>query len=630
MLLSLLLQFDWQKFRPENILGGQVLERTPAALSLIYLAGVLVLIVFLALSFIGNTRRVFNYERDLPKEILRKVGRTIANRNLRVWQVVFLLLAFSVYGFHVYWAVFAEKDNARFQELSGRDLRTRRSTVTQLRGWLLDRSGKLNNALAYYKKDTKDGGIDRFYPLDREMAHLFGTELGSPGLERTLFNVTDEALPEAWEIVTKVKKPEDDEKKDVVLTIDRELQSFAAKQLEGRKGAVVVLNPQTGDILAMYSNPSYALSEINSAEDMHRLENDKMNKPLLSRALREYYVPGSTFKTFTMITAFRNGAQNTTFTSSAGGFVPFRGSRSIHDANGGCEPPYGCTTLNIAQAFEASSNQYFSQMAATLGRERLGETARILGINAAETPFDAINSRYFPDILNTSAKRTASAIAPRQSAIVTGKKISQYDVALQGMGQGYAGEMTPFQMALIASTPANLQGKLMKPRVEINQPPQAFAQALSPQQAADIRDIMALVTEGSGGTATRVFGRVRAEGIRTGGKTGTAEKDSPVFDPKTGKLKTIKKHRRDKNGKRVEYDAPVMYSRTDSWFICFSPLENPQLAIAVVVEGGGFGATIAAPIAANIVLKARDLGLLGPNYKPKAVAPTSTPKRRNR
>ena len=74
----------------------------------------------------------------------------------------------------------------------------------------------------------------------------------------------------------------------------------------------------------------------------------------------------------------------------------------------------------------------------------------------------------------------------------------------------------------------------------------------------------------------------------------------------------------------VEYDAPVMYERTDSWYICIAPLEHPQLAIAVVVEGGGFGATTAAPIAANVILKARDLGLLGEQYKPKVQTPAPT------
>jgi cell division protein FtsI/penicillin-binding protein 2 len=323
-----------------------------------------------------------------------------------------------------------------------------------------------------------------------------------------------------------------------------------------------------------------------------------------------------------MVSAFRSGKQSSRFTSLGGGFVPFRGSRPITDANGGCEPPYGCTELNIAQAYEASSNQYFSRMAVELGRERIRETAGKYGILAVDTPEEATQPRFFSDIWNTSNDLIANSLALQQSTLVTGKQISAYDLALEGMGQGYAGQMTPFQMALIASAPANMQGNLMKPRIEMNQKPEVFASLLSPQQANQVRDIMGLVTEGGGGTGRRVFARVLSAGIRTGGKTGTAEKLAPVYDKKTGKLKTITKKRRNKDGELEEYQVTQMYERTDSWYLSIAPLEEPQLAIAVVVEGGGYGATTAAPIAANIVLKARDLGLLGDKYKPKVETTT--------
>ena len=93
-LLLFLLQFDWDKLRPEKLFGSQVLERTPAGLSIIYLIGVAVLIVFLLISFFGNFRRPkFNFEKDLPNEIKRKLTKTVANRSLRIWQFVFIGLA---------------------------------------------------------------------------------------------------------------------------------------------------------------------------------------------------------------------------------------------------------------------------------------------------------------------------------------------------------------------------------------------------------------------------------------------------------------------------------------------------------------------------------------------------------
>jgi hypothetical protein len=628
MFYLFLLQFDWQQLRPENILGGQVLERTPAGLSLIYLVGISVLVFLLLLSLIRNLRQQFAFERDLPREVKRKLGSTITNRSLRMWQIVFVVLAGFVYGLHVYWTIYAIESNEQFQALNYKDLRNRRTTAANLRGWMLDRSGNLGEALAYYKIN-ENGELVRAFALEKEMAHLLGTERGSPGLERTLYNRVEDPMPEAWEVFTSIKKPED-QQRDVRVTLDRDLQIFLAQQLQGKKGAVVVINPQTGDLLAMYSNPSFSLSEAQTLDDFLRLEGNQRDKPLLNRAMREYYVPGSTFKTFTLISAFRAGKQNTMLTSTPGGFVPFRGSRSITDANGGCEPPYGCGALNIVQAYEASSNQYYSQMAVELGRERLRETAGLLGILAVEKPQEALRARLFPDIWNTSNARIANSIAPQQSTMVTGKDITAYDIALQGMGQGYAGQMTPFQMALITAAPANLNGNLMKPRIEFDRPPQVFANVLSPQQAAQIRQIMATVTEGSGGTATRVFADVRAQGIRTGGKTGTAEKQAPVYDEKTGKLKTYKRKVKDKDGKTVEREFPVMDMRTDSWYISIAPLENPQIAIAVVVEGGGYGSRVAAPIAANVVLKARDLGLLGEQYKSRPQAPAAKPQQQGR
>ena len=633
-MLVFLAQIDWEKYRPEKLFGSQVLERTPAGLSIIYIIGVGILIGFLILTFLDNFGRPkFIFESDLPREVTRKLTKTITNRSLRLWQVVFIILAFAVYGFQVYWTYFADETNEQFQALAYKDLRTRRSTAANLRGWMLDRSGKLSNALAYYTIG-KDGNIDRTYPLDREMAHLLGTERGTPGLERTLFRKQADPMPEAWEVLTRIRHPEE-EQKDVRITIDRDLQAYIAQQLEGKKGAIVVLNPQQGDILAMYSNPSFNLSEAQSLDDYLKLEGNNRDKPLLNRATREFYTPGSTFKTFTMISAFRAGKQNSIFSSYPGGFIPSRGSRPIVDATqklqpdgtvtGACDG--GCQEKDIRFAYKVSSNQYFAQLAIELGRDRLRETANAVGIGAVETPDDALMQKFFPQILDTSTQAIANSIAPQQSTIVTGKDISLFDLGLEGMGQGYAGQMTPFQMALIASTAANMDGRLMKPRIEADQPPQPYSQVLSAQMAAAVRDIMSTVVEEPGGTGTVIAAKLAGTGIRAGGKTGTAEKEAPLYDEKTGKLRTEKRKRKNDKGQWVEYDAPVMYKRTDSWFITIAPLERPQVAIAVVVEGGGFGARTAAPIAANVILKARDLGLLGDQYKPKAPAAKPAPKK---
>lgn len=629
----LLFLIEWSGWKPENLFGGQVLERTPAGLSIVYVVGIGILIGFLLLTLLESFRRSrFIYEKDLPPEVSRKLTLTVANRSLRIWHVFFILIALFVFGTQVYWTYYADTSNEQFQALSYKDLRTRRTTAASLRGWMLDRSGKLSNSLAYYKLD-KNGDVIRGYALEKEMAHLLGTERGTPGLERSLYKRHADPMPEAWEVLTRIKKRED-EQTDVRVTIDRDLQAYIAGQLEGKKGAIVVLNPQNGDVLAIYSNPSYDLEATRSLDEYLKLEGNKRDKPLLNRATREFYVPGSTFKTFTMIAAFRAGKQNSVFPSYPGGFVPTRGSRPIVDATQKLQPDGtvtgvcdgGCQEKDITFAYKVSSNQYFAQLAIELGRERLRETAILVGIAPVDSPSEALIPRFFPAVWNASNQNIANSLAPQQSTMVTGKDISAYDLGIEGMGQGYAGQMTPLQMAMIAAIPANMEGKLMKPRIEADQPPQAFSQVLSPQQAAVVRDIMSTVTEEPGGTGTVISAKLAGTGIRTGGKTGTAEKLAPEYD-NSGKLKTTKKRRKNASGEWEEYFVPNMYERTDSWFITIAPLERPQVAIAVVVEGGGFGARTAAPIAANVILKARDLGLLGDQYRPKAPATKPTAKK---
>ena len=605
MLLILLLQSP----TPAQVVV-QVPERTPALLTLIYLGGLLLVVLLLLISLFRNRRRGVSVPaavpEDLPTEVRRRLGSTSTNRGLRALRWIFVLLSLSVFGFHIYWTRYAPESNEKFQELSYKDLRNRRLSESTLRGWLLDRSGKLENALALYRRDSS-GDIYRDYPMDKAMAHIFGTDLGDPGLERALFGVQSGALPEALEVV-RGKSVEFIGNKDVRLTIDRDLQQAAVDQLKGKHGAVVVLNPQTGEVLALYSEPSYSLKEIKDERTWIQLEANQRDKPLVSRALGAYYIPGSTFKTVTMTAAFLAGEQDTEFTCSGGGYYAAPGANVIFD-DGGAGEVHG--RIGIDTAYEVSCNQYFAQMGVKLGAERLKVAAQLLGIGTYDSPVEALRGRKKPEIWNASSDAVKRALAPREATIVTGK-VTRYDLALIGYGQGYAGQMTPFQMALAAAAIANMDGKLMKPRIEFDRPPEMFKQVMNPQQGATMRGIMGLVTGGPSGTARGVFGPVKAAGINTGGKTGTAQKIEPLYDPRTGVPKTRHRIEKDNKGNIIrEYEETIMdeeHPRIDAWFLCIAPLERPQLAIAVIVEGGGYGSKSAAPIAAALVLKAKDLG----------------------
>ncbi|HVG34979.1 MAG TPA: penicillin-binding transpeptidase domain-containing protein [Pyrinomonadaceae bacterium] len=603
------------------------LEKQPAMLSLIFMGGLALMILLLIFSLVRNRRArsalAAIAPADLPDEVRQRLGSTSTNRGLRALRWLYVLLALAVFSAHIYWARYAADQNARFQELSYKDLRNRRLSESTLRGWILDRSGNLDKALATYQR-SGNGQIERFYPLDKEMAHLFGSDRGDPGLERSLFGVQSGAVPEALQII-RGENVQQRANQDVRLTIDRDLQKAAVEELKGKHGAVVVLNPQTGEVLAMYSEPSYSLKEVQENEDAWiRMEANKRDSPLVSRALGAYYIPGSTFKTFMMIAAHRFGVQDSEFVCSGGGFVAMPGAKPIFD-DGGPGEVHG--RIGIDVAYEVSCNQYFAQMALKLGPERVKEAAGLVGIGAYNTPAETLLGRKEPEIWNASSEAIKRAIAPRQATMVAGplgNKFNKFDLALEGYGQGYAGQMTPFQMALLAATIGNLKGQLMKPKIEMDRAPEPYNQVVTPQLAQQMRDIMSLVTQGSRGTARGVFGPVKAAGITSGGKTGTAQKVMPVYDPRTGEIMTRHKVEKDPKGNIIrEYDVIVTdeeHPRIDGWFLCIAPLENPQIAMAVIIEGGGYGSRSAAPVAAKLVLKAKELGLLG---GPRTAAPTT-------
>lgn len=590
---------------------ASTLEKLPAWLTLIYVSGLGLIALLLLLSLVRTWLRrspaALTAPANLPKDIRKRLGATTTNRGLRAWRWLFALAAIGVFGFHVYWARYAPEQNEKFQELSYKDLRNRRLSESTLRGWIYDRKGR---PLAYYKKDSK-GDIVREYPMDSALAHIFGSDRGDPGLERALFGTESGAVPEVWQII-KGQTVEQKGNKDVTITIDRDLQQAVVDQLKGKHGAVVILNPQTGDILAMYSEPSYSLKAVEDEATWIKLNANERDRPLVSRATSAYYIPGSTFKSVVMTAAFLNNLQDSIFPDSGGGYIAEPGAKPILDDNGSCE---ACGNLAIDMAFEASSNQYFAQMAVKLGPERLGNTARLLGIGTYDDPKDLLHGKKKVEIFNASTDAIKRAMAPREATILTNPKMRRYDLALEGFGQGYAGQMTPLQMALNVSAIGNVEGKLIKPKIELDQKPESYNQVMPTQIGSRLRQIMGLVTGGPHGTARGVFGPVHAAGVITGGKTGTAQKIIPVYDPKTGEAKKRLKVEKDAKGNIIrQYEETILdeeHPRIDGWFLCLAPLEKTQLAMAVIIEGGGYGSRSAAPVAAALVLKAKDLGYFG-------------------
>src|ERR1051325_7262842 len=183
ILLLLLLQTS----SPTPLPTPHVPERTPALFTLIYVGGFGFVILLLLLGLIRSRRQVGPaVPKDLPKEVRKRLGSTSTNRGLRALRWLFVLLAFGLFGFHIYWAQYAAERNEKFQDLSYKDLRVRRLSESTLRGWIFDRNGRVDQPLAYYKRDSS-GNIKREYPMDKALAHIFGSDRGDPGLERALF-----------------------------------------------------------------------------------------------------------------------------------------------------------------------------------------------------------------------------------------------------------------------------------------------------------------------------------------------------------------------------------------------------------------------------------------------------------
>ncbi|MGH9855737.1 MAG: penicillin-binding transpeptidase domain-containing protein, partial [Blastocatellia bacterium] len=541
-------------------------------------------------------------EPKLPEDF----GPRLTSRRLRYVRWAFALMVVAALGFHAYWGLYATGplgESPVFAALKNkRDQRNRREAESALRGWIYDRHHDPRKALAKYR--YLNGQVIRDYPLGPAAAHIvgYGTLVrGDALLERAVAAPREaESEKSFWGKLAQFGKEDDRPPvgQDLTLTVDYDLQKAAAEQLQGKTGAVVLLNPQTGEILALASSPSFAPDDVDNDVEWKEIQNDAARKPLLNRALDEYYLPGSTLKTITAAAAIESRLDNKNFTCRGEGWTPPGSGRPIRDDEG---ESHG--SINLLEAYTHSCNQYFSQLGVEVERQRMGEAASRFGLRVFDTAGESISrggTGAFRGLWNTDNKILSAVLAPLNSTFVAGSKITKYDLALESIGQGYV-QLTPLEMAMVAGAVANAQGNVMRPVIELGRQPAALSQAMSPETAAKMRHLMASVVQR--GTAAGAFGAlIRNAGLTAGGKTGTAQRQVAVIDPKTNKPVTYRDSRRREHVKK-EF-------RIDSWFIGFAPVENPMIAWAVVVEGGGYGSRAAAPMAGNLVVKAQSLKLL--------------------
>ncbi len=559
-------------------------------------------------------------------EEVKDFGPTATNRWLRGLRVFFVLMILTVLGFHGYW-VFRANSDAAFAKAKKGDARNRRLGENGLKGWVLDRTGRLDSALIRYRSDN--GVIIREYPLSAAAVHLTGFSdflFGSGGFEAAYSNW----LTAPVSAYNRLQSP-NPVGKDLKLSLDSNLQreAFTLLQATGKPAAAVVLLLPNNEVLAMASAPSFEPRVITDEKEWQRL-NDQVAEalplsPLVNRALGTlmtggaafYYRPGSTFKTFIAAVAIDNGITEERFTCVGEGFTPPGSRQPIRDYAG---EVHG--TIGLQEAFKVSCNQYFSQLGLKVGRERLANYAKKLGF--AVSPDD--RTRRAEQMWSIKEEHGSldefdDIFAPPLQRLNYSNKATDYDVALQSIGQGYA-DLTVMQMALLAATAASQDGAYVAPTFEAGAPRKILSPFIKPQTATRLRELMQLVTK-PGGTAVGAFAPY-ANRFSAGGKTGTADRDVTLYDKNAKPVVDYV----DKEG-RPRYK---QVGWTDSWFIGFTPADNPQIAFAVMVENGGQGAKNAAPIAAKLIEKAGSLGYVkinSPAATSKATRPaTTTPKRR--
>ncbi len=577
----------------------------PFIVTIVLLIGLIGLVFALFISTWRHRSSASGLQPDanIPEDF----GPRLTSNRLRYVRWAFALMVLTALGFHVYWGLFATGpigENQVFAALKNkRDQRNRREAESTLRGWIYDRHHDTRKALAKYR--YLNGEVIRDYPLGPAAAHIVGygtLTRGDALLERAVVALREPRAERSWWQKLTDYSNEDSRPpigQDLVTTIDFDLQRAAAEQLQGKRGALVLLNPQTGEILAMASSPGFDPSDVANDEKWREVWNDAGRKPLLNRALDEYYLPGSTLKTVTASAAIEVRLDNKIFNCRSEGWTAPGANRAIRDDEG---EQHG--TINLLEAYTHSCNQYFSQMGVEVERQRMGEAASRFGLRVFNTAAESIGTGSVRGLWNTDNEILSDVLAPLNSTFVTGRGITKYDLALESIGQGYV-QLTALEMAMIAGAVANPNGNVMRPVIEMGRQPAVLSQAMSPETAAKMRHLMASVVQR--GTAAGAFGTmIRNAGLTAGGKTGTAQRDVPLIDPRTGQPVTYT----DSRGRvRTRIDEK---RRIDSWFIGFAPVENPMIAWAVVVEGGGYGARTSAPIAGNLVVKAKSLNLLAP------------------
>ena len=386
---------------------------------------------------------------------------------------------------------------------------------------------------------------------------LLESELrGSAGIKQTEVNAHGLAVRE-------LKRKAGENGKDIHLTIDAKLQEYTSRRLAGESAAAVVMNIHNGDILALASMPGYdpnSFSKGISSKYWGELQANPKN-PLMNKAISGQYPPGSTFKLITGLAALEAGVINKDSRVSCNGHFMF----GNHDFT--CWKQGGHGSVNLHDAIMSSCDVFFYTMADRIGIDAIAAMAKKLGLGSVSS-------------LGLSGEK--SGIVPdddwKQSHY--GQSWQGGDTVNVGIGQGYV-LATPLQLAIMTARIAN-GGFEVKPRLVANGDAKPKPLGISDDYLALVCDGMNAVVNNPRGTA---YGkRITDERFLMAGKTGTSQ------------VRKLIRHGMDQS--KLPWE-----DRHHALFVAYAPIHAPKYAIAVIVEHGGGGASSAAPIASDIMLK---------------------------
>lgn len=454
---------------------------------------------------------------------------------------------------------------------------------------------------------TPEMGLSRIYPLQADMAHVVGyvgpvSDRDLEGLERPdpvlmipRFQIGKSGVERAEEerlrgkagsqrvevnsvgrVMRELDRVEGEAGETLHLTIDARLQNYALERLAGQSAAAVVIDVESGDILAAASAPSYDANlfvrGISSRDYNGLLENEY--RPLVNKCVQGMYPPGSTFKMVTALAALEAGETD----GRERVFCP--GHMDVADNRFHCWKRSGHGRVDLVAALAESCDVYFYEMSQRCGIERINAMAERLGLGIRyDLPMTSVASGLNPS--REWKQRTRDA----------DWRIG--DTVNVSIGQGYV-LTTPLQLAVMTARLASNRAVL--PRL-IRDPleraaPQAASLDLRPEWLEMIRRGMSNVVNDRRGTA--YSSRVTEPTMAMAGKTGTSQ----VF--------SITRAEREA-GIRSQEDLP-RNRRNHALFVNYAPLDNPKVAVAVIVEHGGGGSTAAAPIGRDILLAALNEG----------------------